>query len=109
MIAEVVSPTRVSPFMSVAECGAYLRPGKPINVQTLYRWAKCGKIPARRLNGVLVFHQGDIDSWTASKAASPQPPSRSPFELARMRVRSLKTEHTVKRHPRIQKGRVDGN
>ncbi len=95
---------RVSPFMNVGECAIYLRPKKPMNVQTLYRWAKNGKIPSRKHGGSVVFHQGDIDNWSASKVVAPANPSPTRFEQARMRVRSLKTEHTVKRRPRSQKG-----
>lgn len=81
---------RVSPFMTVEECAAYLR----VNRQTLYRWAQCGRIPARKANGKVLFHQGDIDAWTAAKASEKKTTVLSPFEQARMRLRSLKTEHT---------------
>lgn len=81
---------RVSPFMTVEECAAYLR----VNRQTLYRWAQCNKIPARKVNGKVLFHQGDIDAWTQSSASKNKTVTLSPFEQARMRLRSLKTEHT---------------
>lgn len=98
-----------SPFMTVKELAVYLRPGKPMSIQTLYRWAASGRIPARYHNGSLVFHRSDVDSWSASSQAAKRSSSPTTFEQARMRVRSLKTEHTVKRLPRIQKGQEDGN
>ncbi|MGZ3686651.1 MAG: helix-turn-helix domain-containing protein [Bdellovibrionota bacterium] len=102
MTMELVN--RVSPFMTVEECAQYLRMTKPGSTQTLYRWARSGKIPARKHNGKVAFHQGDIDHWSASKTLANKAPSLTPFEQARMRLRSLKTEHTVKSLPRIQKG-----
>lgn len=93
----------MSPFMSVKQCAIYLRPDKPLHEQTLYRWAKRGKIPARKLNGMIVFHRDDIDEWTASKSTQPKQTSLSAFEQARLNVRSLKTEHTD-RISRFQKG-----
>lgn len=95
---------KISPFMTIEECAAYLRMTKPKSIQTLYRWARTGKIPARKHNGKITFHQEDIDEWSASKIITPNAPSLSPFEQARVRVRSLKIEHTVKRLPRVLKG-----
>jgi len=93
----------ISPFMTVEECATYLR----LNPQTLYRWSKRGKIPARKLNGKVVFHRGDVDAWSASKVmVAPQSPALTPFETARRRVRSLKTgeiRHTAQPNSRIQK------
>lgn len=81
---------RTSPFMTAAECADYLR----MNAQTLYRWAQRGKIPARKLGGKVLFHQGDVDAWSASQVAAKKSVALSPFEQARLRLRSLKTEHT---------------
>ncbi len=106
MSAEALSTLRVSPFMDAAECAIYIRMTKPNSVQTIYRWAKMGKIPVRKLNGILRFHRDDIDNWSASNNPVPTTPSLSRFDQAKLRLLegSLKTEYTADRLPRTQKG-----
>lgn len=94
----------MSPWMDVTECAKHLRPSKPLNCKTLYRWAKKGLIPAHKLNGVVMFHREEVDKHVASNAAVEKPASLTPFEQARLRARSLKTEHTERRQPKFQKG-----
>jgi len=45
-----------------------------IKPATLYAWAAHGKIPCRKIHGLLRFDQNDIDCWLASFAPPPYVP-----------------------------------
>jgi len=94
-----------SPWRSLEYCAKYLRQDKPIGMPTLYRWASEGRIPAKKFNGVWLVNIALLEQQLASKVETPARPSLTPFEQARLRARSLKTEHTVKRLSLVQKGK----
>lgn len=45
-----------------------------IRPSTLYAWAAQGKIPCRRIHGVVRFEPSEIDRWMASFASRPSSP-----------------------------------
>ena len=76
---------RVSPYMDRNECAAYLgvKPG------TIYQWVHERKIPARKHGGKLMFHQQEIDEWSASQRKKAPEAAQSKFQSARNRLRAL--------------------
>lgn len=56
-----------------------------IKASTLYAWANQGKIPCRKIHGLVRFDPTDIDRWLASFSASQSVPPR---------IRTRKTDHT---------------
>lgn len=107
---EVPAPPPIqSHWRSLEYCANYLRPDKPLAMGTMYRWALEGRIPARKLNGVWLVNIVDLEQQLASKVDAPARPSLTPFEQARMRARSLKTEHTVNRPTLVQKRKRNGD
>lgn len=86
----------MSPYRTIVEAAQHLKVGR----STMYRLKR--EIPFRDHGGRIVFHVDDLDTWSASKIKLPKPIALSKFQLARERVRSLKTE--VIAHPTPQKG-----
>ena len=79
-----------TPFMTAPEAAQFLKMG----LSTLYRLAKEEKIPARRHGGSWRFHRTELEAFDSRRHTPParEEPFLSPFERARERVRSLKTE-----------------
>lgn len=94
-----------SPFMDVEQCAAYIGAA----VQTVYRWHSQGRIPGRKLNGLLRFDRREIDAWSREREESVKNRSPSRFQAARERLRSLKTEHTADDPSRSPERRPSGN
>jgi len=46
-------------IMTAREVAMYLR----VHVRTIYRWAKIGEMPSRRVGGSWRFMKKDVDSW----------------------------------------------
>ncbi len=66
---------RAITMLTVADLSAWLN----VKPSTLYLWAAQGKIPCRRLNGLLRFERPAIQAWLEerpSNIASPRLPSR---------------------------------
>jgi excisionase family DNA binding protein len=60
-------------LLTIKELAEQLR----IKPGTLYAWASQGKIPCRRIHGLVRFDQDDIDRWLSSFApAQSVPPQR---------------------------------
>jgi excisionase family DNA binding protein len=60
-------------FLTIKELAEQLR----IKPGTLYAWAAHGKIPCRKIHGLVRFDQQDIDRWLSSFAPSKSvPPQR---------------------------------
>jgi excisionase family DNA binding protein len=60
-----------------------------ITPSTLYAWASQGKIPCRKIHGLVRFDPTDIDRWLASF---------SPTQSAPTKIRTHKTDHTDLEH-----------
>jgi excisionase family DNA binding protein len=56
-----------------------------ITPSTLYAWASHGKIPCRKIHGLVRFDPTEIDRWLASFCPQPSAPTK---------IRSRKTDHT---------------
>jgi excisionase family DNA binding protein len=79
----------MSPFMTVKEAAAFLR----LSDKTLYRWVSQKRVPARHHGAKVLFHRDELEAWSAGQIEmQPAEPSLSPFERARQRIGSLKTE-----------------
>ncbi|MBU6435775.1 MAG: helix-turn-helix domain-containing protein [Nitrospirae bacterium] len=50
-----------------------------IKPATLYSWAAQGKIPCRKIHGLVRFDQHDIDRWLSSFP----PPTSSPLQIGK--------------------------
>ena len=81
-----------SPFLTVAECAAYLRVAKG----TLYAWVHKKKVPFRKLGAKLVFHREDVDRWTVTKNSDPGA-SLTRFQqvMVEVKSRSLKIRQSA--------------
>jgi|GEM_PF-524872 len=55
-------PARVSMLLTIKELSEQLR----IKPGTLYAWAAQGKIPCRKIHGLVRFDQNDIDRWLST-------------------------------------------
>ena len=60
-----------------------------IKPSTLYAWASHGKIPCRKIHGLLRFDPAEIDRWLASFCSPQSAPST---------IRTRKTDHTDLEH-----------
>ena len=58
-------------FLTTEEVLAYLQ----VNLRTVYRLIKAGKIPAVRVGRQWRFRKRDIDAWLDSQRAAPAPPA----------------------------------
>ncbi|MGP0628666.1 helix-turn-helix domain-containing protein [Nitrospina sp. 32_T5] len=58
-------------YMTVKEVAAYLR-ARP---KTIYSWASEGKIPAYKVNGLLLFDKSEIDEFIRANKIRPINPS----------------------------------
>ena len=56
-----------------------------IKPSTLYNWAAQGKIPCRKIHGLVRFDPTEIDRWLASFA---------PLQSVPPQIRTRKTDHT---------------
>ena len=56
-----------------------------IKPSTLYAWANQGKIPSRKIHGLVRFDPTEIDRWLASLASPKSAPTK---------IRIHKTDHT---------------
>jgi excisionase family DNA binding protein len=61
-------------FLTTEEVLAYLQ----VNLRTVYRLIKAGKIPAVRVGRQWRFRKRDIDAWLDSQRAAPAPPATPP-------------------------------
>src|SRR5262249_31611354 len=57
--APIVLAQIAEPLMTVEDLAAYLK----IKTQTLYTWARDGRVPCERPNGELRFRRSAIDQW----------------------------------------------
>ena len=75
-------------LLTVQEVAARLQ----VKVKTIYAWAKQGKIPCLRINGVIRFDAGDIEQWLQNShvpVGPPRRPSRNRRQGSAMRVDDL--------------------
>src|SRR3989475_10826357 len=88
-------------FLTTEEVLEYLQ----VNLRTVYRLIKAGKIPAVRVGRQWRFRKGDIDAWPDSQrprggtrpaAASPPAPPRPPMGTARPRVPVADAEASIR-------------
>lgn len=66
------TPSQSEPLMTVEDLASYLQ----IKAQTLYTWARDGRIPCERPNGEIRFRRSAIDQWM--KPDSKDKPENSP-------------------------------
>lgn len=91
------------PYLTVEEAADYMRLAKA----TLYKKACKKEIPCRKHFGKLIFVVSELDEWSARRielSVKPERPSQSPFESARERVRSLKTQSNAAMPRPLKKG-----
>jgi excisionase family DNA binding protein len=87
-------------FLTTEEVLEYLQ----VNLRTVYRLIKAGKIPAVRVGRQWRFRKRDIDAWldsqrgprTARAAASPAPAARPAAVAARPRVLVVDDEASIR-------------
>jgi len=87
-------------FLTTEEVLEYLQ----VNLRTVYRLIKAGKIPAVRVGRQWRFRKRDIDAWldsqrgprTARAAASPTPAARPTAVAARPRVLVVDDEASIR-------------
>jgi excisionase family DNA binding protein len=87
-------------FLTTEEVLEYLQ----VNLRTVYRLIKAGKIPAVRVGRQWRFRKRDIDAWldsqrgprTARAAASPTPAARPAAVAARPRVLVVDDEASIR-------------
>ena len=86
-------------FLTTEEVLEYLQ----VNLRTVYRLIKAGKIPAVRVGRQWRFRKRDIDAWLDSqrprgggRAAAPVEPPRSPSGTARPRVLVVDDEASIR-------------
>ena len=72
------SPGRVSMLLTIKDLAEQLR----IKPGTLYAWAAQGKIPCRKIHGLVRFDQHDIDRWLSSFS----PPKAVPLQVGKRRA-----------------------
>ena len=60
-----------------------------IKPSTLYAWASQGKIPCRKIHGLVRFDPTEIDRWLASFSPQHSEPAK---------IRTRKTDHTDLEH-----------
>jgi excisionase family DNA binding protein len=65
-------PVRVAMLLTVKDLAEQLR----IKPATLYAWAAQGKIPCRRIHGLVRFDPREIDCWLSSFSPSSSGPSQ---------------------------------
>ena len=68
-------PVCISMLLTIKELAEQLR----IKPSTLYAWAAQGKIPCRKIHGLVRFDQHDIDRWLSSFA----PPTSLPLQIGK--------------------------
>src|SRR5438105_815924 len=68
--------TNAGKLMTVSEVAQYLR----LNEGTIYRLAREGKVPARKVGGTWRFDREKIDAWLAGRPPGPRRgrPRRTP-------------------------------
>jgi excisionase family DNA binding protein len=71
-------PVCVSMLLTIKELAEQLR----IKPATLYSWAAQGKIPCRKIHGLVRFDQHDIDRWLSSFS----PPQSVPLQIGNRRA-----------------------
>lgn len=71
-------------FLTTEEVLAYLQ----VNLRTVYRLIKAGKIPAVRVGRQWRFRKRDIDAWLDSQRAAPAPPTTAPQAPASQAARN---------------------
>jgi excisionase family DNA binding protein len=71
-------PIRVSRLLTIKDLAEQLR----IKSGTLYTWAAQGKIPSRKIHGLVRFVPLEIDRWLASFS----PPQSTPLQLETRRL-----------------------
>jgi excisionase family DNA binding protein len=62
-----------------------------IKTSTLYAWASQGKIPSRKIHGLLRFDRKEIEQWLASfsNASVPSPSSQLPGHTGNLDIDRL--------------------
>ena len=68
-----------------------------IKASTLYSWAAQGKIPCRKIHGLLRFETEEIEQWLASFAKTPLASPSSPFAPQRATIDIDRLIATAKR------------
>jgi excisionase family DNA binding protein len=71
-------PVRVFMLLTIKDLAEQLR----IKPATLYAWASQGKIPCRKIHGLVRFDQHDIDRWLSSFS----PPTSVPPQIGKRRT-----------------------
>jgi excisionase family DNA binding protein len=84
-------------FLTTEEVLEYLQ----VNLRTVYRLIKAGKIPAVRVGRQWRFRKRDIDAWLDSQktqggGGAVQPPSTSPSRQGRARVLVVDDEASIR-------------
>lgn len=82
----------MSPFLRVSNAAAWAG----VSVSVIYRLIRTGQVEARCHGAKKGFRvvRASLEAWSASRGMTVAAPSLTPFERARQRVRSLKTENT---------------
>ena len=81
-------------FLTTEEVLEYLQ----INLRTVYRLIKAGKIPAVRVGRQWRFRKGDIDAWLDSQGTAPggPAPAGGPVRTGRPRVLVVDDEASIR-------------
>ena len=81
-------------FLTTEEVLEYLQ----INLRTVYRLIKAGKIPAVRVGRQWRFRKGDIDAWLDSQGTAPggPVPAAAPVRTGRPRVLVVDDEASIR-------------
>ena len=82
-------------FLTTEEVLAYLQ----VNLRTVYRLIKAGKIPAVRVGRQWRFRKSDIDAWLDSQHS--RPPRRSSRSDSQADPASVPAHHVTNARPRI--------
>ena len=85
-------PIRMSRLLTIKDLAEQLR----IKPSTLYSWAAQGKIPSRKIHGLIRFVPLEIDRWLASFA----PPPSTPLLIMTPRPDHTDLEHLIARAKR---------
>lgn len=93
-----------SPFRTVKEAADWLR----ISDWEVRKKIRFGDIPARKHGGKIVIRMRDLERYSESSPYAVKPAFMSRFQSARLRLRSLTTEHTTDDSPKPETQRGVG-
>ena len=85
-------PVRFSMLLTIKDLAEQLR----IKPATLYAWATQGKIPCRKIHGLVRFDQIEIDRWLSSFS----PPQSVPLQIGKRRTDNSNLDRLIARAKR---------